>query len=369
MSYIWQNEDWTSFYFDKGIINTCVSDYLKKKSSVNAIFKLLSPESRKNMHADFVTQDAISTSKLEGIEISYDSVYSSIAKALDIDFKGKAKIDKNSENLSSLMLEALDANTVLNEESILQWHKKLFSGAAPKSRPAEVGCYRKEAVYVIRHYGNMSQEVIYEGVPYERVQGEMDKFFAFLKNTEIDDIIKSAIASFYFVTIHPFLDGNGRLSRLIADNLLTSYDEGYRVFSISTTLLANKKAYYDELYKVQHSDNLDITSYIKWYISMVIEALDDAEKVCENKIRLSQFIMTLNPNEFNSREIMMLYKLASGSFVGKLTAEKWTKMMKCKPLTSSRDLAHLVEKGMLVKNNAAGTKTSYSLNPSILREV
>ncbi len=91
--------------------------------------------------------------------------------------------------------------------------------------------------------------------------------------------------------------------------------------------------------------------------------------ICENKIRLSQFIMTLDPNEFNSREIMMLYKLASGSFVGKLTAEKWTKLMKCKPLTSSRDLAHLVEKKMLIKNDIKGSKTSYILNPVILREL
>ena len=213
----------------------------------------------------------------------------------------------------------------------------------------------------------MEGDIIYEGVPVDRLSEEVDAFMAFLQDASTPNVVRSAVAAVWFPLIHPFQDGNGRLARIIADMVLFAGDE-YRCISVSSAIRKNKKEYYAHLEKIDTLDDMDITEWICWYLDMIIEALENAEHICMQKLKLSSFMAMLDPSEYNSREINMLYRLASGSFYGKLTPDKWKKMTKCTHATATRDLSHLVDKGLLIREGDGGRGTYYRLNPDVMKE-
>jgi len=360
MGYIWQSKNWSNFYYDEKRIDGCLEKYQKQKDRTELTFSLLSTDAQKNIHAETLSSDIVASSSLEGDEVDFASVYSSIAAALDIDIKRKGKSDKRAENLALLMQE-VNGNTPLSEETLFRWHTLLFLGMGVAFLPKCLGEYRKEGVYVIDR-NKKEDRIIYEGLPFEEISEEMAKLFAFIESKEKPLLVKSAIVSFWFVSIHPFGDGNGRLSRFLSDYILAQEKKRFRCYSVSSAILKKKKEYYAELYKAQHSENMDLTEYIEWFASIVTEALETAEEVCSKKIKVAQFMLNLDPQEYNSREINMLYRLASGSFYGKLTSEKWRKLTKCQAASATRDLTHLVERGLLLKSGEGGRNTSYIFN-------
>lgn len=368
MKYIWENSNWPNFTYEESAVEKALKEYSLQKTETDTVFSLIDPNVRKMIHADALTSDAVSSSAIEGVTLSYDSVYSSVAKALDIQFIGAVnKVDKNALSLASLVLDALNgASMPIDEKRIFFWHNLLFTGLGLKFRPKNVGSYRDKPIYIMNVRGNMQQDVLFQGLAVDKIKEAMDELFSWVNKTDNGKaIVKSAITSLWFVTIHPFEDGNGRISRALADLIISSDWQGPRTFSISSAILHRKNEYYEELYKAQHSPSMDITGYVVWYIEMVTTAMKTASDSCKEKIRLSQFMLGLDPSEYNSREISMLYKLSSGIFYGKLTADKYTKMMKCTSATSTRDLTHLTSKGMLVKSEEGGRTTWYRLNPEV----
>lgn len=363
MGYIWQNNDWPDFTVDVDKLRGKYESYLYQKGRTDQIFNLLTPKSQNEFFSDTIASDIVASNEIEGISVSYESVYSSVAKALHIetDLKG---YDRNAEALAALALSVRNDLGEIDKDKILSWHRKLFEFAPKTAKNLVPGEFRRKPVYVMRFSGRMEEEVLYEAVPAEHVDEEIDSFVNWIKNNSENypPVVRSAVASLRFVSIHPFPDGNGRMSRLISDALLSGGLES-KYFSSSSEILLNKKEYYAKLYDAQHSESMDCTPYVSWFIDICTEGMQKVENICSQKIRLSSFMASLDPCEFNSREITMLYKLASGAFKGKLTPEKWCKMTKCTSATATRDLAHLVEKNILLKAGHYGRSQSYLLNP------
>ncbi len=368
MPYIWENPNWPNFNFTMSLVQKNYEQYLYQKGLTDQAFSLITPESRKIVFAQTLSNDVVSSNEIEGVTISYDSVYSSVAKALDIANVIPNKQDKFAQILATLSLSIQEGEKEITEETILNWHKALFAGASPANRPQRLGEYRRGPIYVMNISGSMKQDVLYEGVPADRVQEDMASLVRWIQTSKnnFPAIVVSAIASVWLVSIHPFEDGNGRISRLLAEAIMAQHGSGLKYCSVSTAILKNKKEYYKQIYEVQHSTIMEVSSFVAWYINLVTNALFEAEQTCRKKITLSQFMASLDPTEYNSREISMLYRLASGLFYGKLTAEKWCKLTKCQSATATRDLSHLVEKGMLKKAEAGGRSSWYYLNENLI---
>lgn len=368
MSYIWDNQNWPDFKIEMNTLQKDYERYLYQKGLTDQAFSLISPDLRKVVYAQTLSNDVVSSNEIEGVSVSYDSVYSSVAKALAIENATTTRQDRFAQMLAKLSLSVQENEETITEKTILNWHKLLLEGVVPAYRPNGLGAYRNESVYVMNVSGSMKHDIIYEGVPTDRIKENMAALVKWIHDSQdsFPVIVRSAVASVWFVSIHPFEDGNGRISRLLADAIMAQHGSSLKYCSVSSAILKNKKEYYRQFYDVQHSSSMDISAFVAWYINLVSDALFDAEEICKKKIALSQFMASLDPSEYNSREISMLYKLASGSFYGKLTAEKWCKITKCQSATATRDLSHLVEKGLLRKSNEGGRSSWYYLNDAII---
>ncbi len=364
MHYIWNNEDWPRFSFDEKKVNDKYIKYVYQKGLTDQIFNMLTPEGQKECYSNAISNEIVSSNEIEGISISYESVYSSVLRALKVENTKPVK-DKNAEVLASLSLSIHSDLTPITEEKILSWHRLILENSQKQTKGLNAGHYREKTVYVMKFSGKLDEEVLYEAIPYEDVEVEMKKLVAWINETTYyPAVVRSAVASLWLLSIHPFSDGNGRISRLLSYAIMR--DEGIlRYMSTSSVILERKKEYYDELYKAQHSTSMDITMYILWFIDMVIDGMKKTENICKAKIKLSSFMASLDPGEYNSRELSMLYRLASSSFMGKLTGSKWCKMTKCQSATATRDLAHLCEKNILIKSEESGRSSWYALNPKI----
>lgn len=367
MRYIWQEEGWPSFRFDEKKISSAYLDYQKTKEEMENVYSLFSERAKKLMKAEGIIDETLSSSSIEGESLHYDSVYSSVLKALSIDDSRHIK-DNYAESVSLMNVEASKLERAPREADILKWHHLLFDHAPLRRRPRIVGDYRREEIYVIHSNGRGEEELIYEAVPHERVKEEMDNLFLYIcEDNERRAIIKSAVASLWFVSIHPFQDGNGRISRALAEAVMSQMGEKKEgSFSMSTAILRDKTQYYQMLESVQKDSALDITQYLVWYINKAVEEMRRFEKECKKKIRTSQVIMhSLDPSFFNSRQLCMLYRLVDGTFYGKLNQEKWMKLTKCPSATATRDLSDLVEKKVLLRLGE-GKGASYLLNPCFM---
>ena len=365
MAYIWQNHAWPNFKYDKDQVEKAYGQYLYQKGIADGAFAMLSERTRKAMAVQSLSDEITSSSAIEGVKLQYDSVYSSSVKQVDLDLSFKAHYGRNEESVSKLILAAHGNHTPLTVERILNWHRLLFEGVAKAFAPKEIGAFRTGPVYVV-HDTHRDVEIVYEGVPAERIETEMRRLLEFINSDcEPNILFRSAIASFWFVLIHPFGDGNGRISRAIADYVLSVQSgSDFRPYSVSASIIKDRSAYYDCLQKTQ-TESMDITQWLLWFISTVCSSLAYSVEVCHRKQRTALLMNSLDPSKYNSRQIQMLYRLADGSFYGKLTAEKWMKMTKCQSATATRDLSHLVENGLLVRLGDVGKGTHYILNPQI----
>lgn len=365
MHYIWNNDNWPDFSFDEKMVDKKYIEYIYQKGLTDQIFNMLTPESQKEYYWDALSNEIVSSNEIEGISISYESVYSSVLRALNIENTKQIK-DKNAEALVSLSLSIHSDSTPITEDQILSWHRRIFQNSPKETKGLNIGRYREKPVYVMKFSGKLNEEVLYEAVPVEDIEDEMEKLVSWINSpSNHPTIIKSAIASLWFLSIHPFSDGNGRISRLLSDAIMRE-ESISRYLSTSSEILERKKEYYNELYKAQHSQSMDITDYVLWFIEMIIDGMKKTENICKAKIKLTSFMASLDPAEYNSRELSMLYRLASGSFVGKLTGSKWCKMTKCQSATATRDLSHLCEKNILIKSEESGRSSWYALNPRIM---
>lgn len=308
-----------------------------------------------------LTLDVLKSSEIEGEILNLEQVRSSIAKKLGIENENTVHADRNVEGIVEMMLDATQKfNLPLSEERLFGWHASLFPTGWSGMHKIEVGQYRTGEMQIVS--GPMGREKVhFTAPPFDQLNDEMKQFLDwFNSDTEMDEVIKAGIAHFWFIIIHPFDDGNGRIARTMTDLVLArSENSSQRFYSFSNQILAEKKKYYSTLQTVQNSSG-DITEWLDWFLNCLYRALEKTEITLQRVLLKSTFWEKHNSTEINSRQRLMINKLFDG-FDGKLKTSKWAKIAKCSNDTALRDIQDLISKGILRKENAGGRSTNYEL--------
>jgi Fic family protein len=320
-----------------------------------------------------LTRDAVKTSEIEGELLDPDEVRSSLARRLGMEKGGLRPLDKKADAIAAVVLDATQRfDQPLTAERLFGWHASLFPSESRGRHPIKVGGWRTdEHGRMIVASSQAGKETIHFEAPHAQdVPAEMDSFLRWLDDPadKTDLVLKAALAHIWFVTIHPFDDGNGRIGRAIADMMLArSEGTGQRCYSLSARLRLERPAYYATLEATQKGD-LDITVRLAWFLTVLEQALSDADSILAATIRKGQFWEELakSPININQRQREMLNRLLDG-FEGKLTSSKWAQITKCSQDTALRDIGDLTERGVLVQDAAGGRSTSYSLKGEKLR--
>jgi Fic family protein len=310
-----------------------------------------------------LTEDVIKSSEIEGEVLDREQVRSSIARRLGMDIGGLVEADRSVEGVVEMMLDATQNYAQpLTAERLFSWHAALFpTGRSGMSR-ITVGAWRTaEAGPMQVVSGPIGRErVHYEAPASERIDADMSRFFDWFETAAPDPVLKAGIAHLWFVTIHPFDDGNGRIARAIADLALARAEgTAQRFYSMSAQIRIERKAYYDMLESTQKGD-LDITPWLLWFIGCLDRAFDGAETILASVMRKARFWESVAGQPLNERQRKVITRLLDG-FEGKLTNAKWATITKASSDTALRDINDLLRRGILEKEPAGGRSTSYSL--------
>ena len=311
-----------------------------------------------------LTEDVLKSSEIEGEILDKEQVRSSIARRLGMDIGALSPADREVEGVVEMMLDATqNFESELTEERLFDWHAALFPTGRNSMSKIIVGAWRDAKSAPMRVVsGPIGREKVhYEAPAAGRLAAEMKSFLEwFNAEDNIDPVIKAALAHLWFVTIHPFDDGNGRIARAIADmSLARSENSSQRFYSMSAQIRLERKAYYDVLEATQKNE-LDITPWLEWFLDCLDGAFDGAEKTLSAVFRKADFWKKHAAAKINERQRDILNRLLDG-FAGKLTSSKWALIEKCSPDTALRDIQDLVDQGILVKDEGGGRSTSYSL--------
>lgn len=359
--YIYEHKNWTNFTWREGDINALFGEVRHLQGKIMGQVKTLGFATKEEASLTTLTIDIIKSSEIEGEKLDYDQVRSSIARRLGITIAGLVPSSRNVEGVVEMMLDATqNFQQSLSNKRLFGWHSALFPTGYSGMHKIEVGRYRTAEMQIVS--GAMGKErVHYEAVSANKVIAEMGKLIKwFNSNNTIDPVLKSAIAHFWFIIIHPFDDGNGRIARAISDLMLARADgTGERFYSLSSQILIERKQYYAILQKVQHSDG-DITEWLKWFLNCLKNSLLATEITLQKLFRKTEFWRLHESTEFNERQRLVLNKLFDG-FEGKLKSSKWAKIAKCSTDTALRDIKNLVDKGILRQEDQGGRSTNYEL--------
>jgi len=359
--YIYQNSNWTHFTWKDAVINVLFGEVRNLQGKISGQMNTLGFSMKEEAMLTTLTLDVVKSSEIEGELLNYEQVRSSIARRLGIDAAGLVPSARNVEGVVEMMLDATqNFLQPLTEERLFGWHSALFPTGHSGMYKIEVGRYRTGEMQVVS--GAMGKEKIhYEAVASQHVKAEMDKFLNwFNDDVKLDPVLQAAIAHFWFIIIHPFNDGNGRIARAISDLLLArSESSPERFYSMSSQILVVRKRYYEVLQKVQHSSG-DITEWLDWFLHCLKNALLETETTLRKILRKAEFWEIHESTPINERQRLILNKLLDG-FDGKLKSSKWAKIAKCSPDTALRDIKDLMEKGILQQDQQGGRSTNYEL--------
>ena len=362
IKYIYQYSNWPNFTWDEKEVQVILGKVRHLQGKIFGQVSALGFSMKEETMLSTLTLDVLKSSEIEGELLNYEQVRSSIARRLGLDYAGMVYPDRNVEGVVEMMLDATqNYDKPLDEERLFGWHSALFPIGRSGMYKIDVGCYRKGEMQIVS--GPMGKEKIhYQAPPPEQVKYEMDRFLEwFNHNTKIDLVVKSAIAHFWFIIIHPFDDGKGRIARTISDLLLArSDDSSQRFYSLSNQILLERKVYYDILQKIQHKDG-EITEWLIWFLNCLYRALKNTEQTINKVLYKADFWDKHKNTELNSRQRLMLNKLLDG-FEGKLKTSKWAKITKCSQDTALRDIKDLIEKGILRQEKSGGRSTNYELD-------
>ncbi len=360
--YIYQYSNWPNFTWDEKEAQLILGKVRHLQGKIFGQVSALGFSIKEETMLTTLTLDVLKSSEIEGELLNYEQVRSSIAIRLGLDYAGMVYPDRNVEGVVEMMLDATqNYDKPLDKERLFGWHAALFPTGRSGMYKINVGSYRKKEMQIVS--GAIGKEKVhYQAPPPKQVKHEMDRFLEwFNNNTKIDLVIKSAIAHFWFIIIHPFDDGNGRVARAISDLLLArSEDSSQRFYSLSSQMLLERKVYYSTLQKIQHTDG-EITEWIVWFLNCLYSALKNTEQTIQKVLYRANFWDKQKNTELNSRQRLMLNKLLDG-FEGKLKTSKWAKITKCSQDTALRDIKDLIEKGILKQEKSGGRSTNYELD-------
>lgn len=365
MKYIHNHSNWPKFYWDQEKIAQTLVDVRHRQGLLVGKMNALGFSLRDEAILQTLTLDVLKTNEIEGEILNPEQVRSSIARRLGMPVAGLVPSDHNVDGVVEMMLDATQKfDTPLSDERLFNWHAALFPTGRSGMYKITTGNWRKGdngPMQVVS--GPMGQERVHFEAPDSSVlENEMKIFLDWFNNKmEIDPVLKAAIAHLWFVTIHPFDDGNGRITRAITDMQLARADKtAQRFYSMSAQIQKERKLYYDILESTQKSDDLDITKWLEWFLACLNHALDATQEILAVVFYKAHFWDKNFNKPINERQRLMLNKLLDG-FTGKLTSAKWAKITKCSHDTALRDIKDLIKQEMLVQDDLGGRSTSYSL--------
>ena len=363
--YIHQKNRWPHFKWDNDILLPHISKVRDLQGRLIGRMEGVGFDLRDEAVLGTITEDVIKSSEIEGEFLNQDEVRSSVARRLGIEISGLPEASRDVEGVVEMMLDATQSyKEVLTKDRLCGWHSALFPTGRSGMTTITVGNWRKDEkgpMQVIS--GSMGRERVHYTAPEASLlSDEMNQFLTWFNAADnLEPVLKSAVAHLWFVTIHPFDDGNGRIARAIGDCQLARADRtNQRFYSMSSQIMKSKKEYYNILESSQKG-NLDISQWLVWYMERLIEALEITNETLSKIFAKAKFWELHKSTKLNDRQILMINKL-QGDFVGKLFSSKWAKMTKVHRDTALKDIQDLVEKGILLDSGEGGRSTNYILN-------
>jgi len=361
--YIHERKKWPEFYFDQEKLSALLERCHIEQGKLLSKMELLGFSEREDKILTTITSDVIKSSEIEGYILNKEQVRSSVARRLGFEKSALVSSDRNIDAVVEMTIDATqNYDKPLTQERLFGWHACLFPTGYSGMYKIDIGQYRKNPMQVVS--GGIGHEKIhYEAPAFERIQNEMSKFLEWINSATGDILVNAAIAHLWFVTIHPFDDGNGRITRTISDMLLCRSDETHlRFYSLSSEIMKEKNAYYDVLERTQKGD-LDITEWIQWFLNCILKAIKESYEQTNSVLKKYTFMHSIENVSLNERQRLMLNKLLSPEWFGILNTSKWAKIAKCSSDTALRDITDLIEKGILTKEKTSGGRsTNYILN-------
>lgn len=359
--YIHERDNWTAFRWDATGLTALLEEVNRKQGLLYGRLASLGFDSKLKAMAENLTYDVVYSSEIEGIRLNVDEVRSSIARELGIENIKQTAPSHYIDSVVAVMLDAVNHyDQLLTKEKICAWQAAFFPTGFSEGSQIEVGQYRTNEEHIVS--GMFGREKIHYVAPSPgRVDEEMADFLDWFNNHDnINSVIRSAIAHFWFVSIHPFEDGNGRLARILSDMLLARADKSeFRFYNISSQINKDKKRYYDILEKAQHGDG-DITEWICWYANTLSLALDEAENTVSTILNKSFFWQKASSIPLSQRQTDMLNLFLDG-YEAKITSKTWASLAKCSKDTAIRDIQDLVDKEILREDIPGAKRPSYSI--------
>jgi len=359
--YIHEYDNWTEFRWKGDDIAVLLDEVCREQGKLYGRLSGLGFDSQLRAMAENLTHDVVYSSEIEGIRLNADEVRSSIARRLGIENVKQVAPSHYIDNVVAVMLDAMEHyDRQLTKEKLCAWQSAFFPTGFSEGSPIEVGEYRTHEEHVVSGY--LGRERIHYIAPSpQRVQAEMERFIQwFNEEKALSSVIRSAIAHFWFVSIHPFEDGNGRLARILGDIFLARGDKShFRFYNISSEINRDKNHYYDILERTQHGDG-DITEWLVWYMKTLLAAIHEANATVNTILNKSFFWMRAASIPLSERQTYTLNLFLDG-YEAKITSKTWAALNKCSKDTALRDIQDLLQKGILHEDIAGAKRPSYSI--------
>ena len=362
--YIHEKDNWTNFTWDEKLVSKELAETRNLQGRLLGKMESLGFRLQNEAALNTLTLEIVKSSEIEGEILDSDQVRSSIARKLGIELAGAIASERHIDGIVEMMLDATQQYAEpLSKERLFGWHSALFPTGYSGIYKITVANWRKDTsgpMQVIS--GPMSKEKVHFEAPHsDRVESEMAQFINWIEyENNIDPVLKSAIAHLWFVTIHPFEDGNGRITRAITEMLLARSDYSVkRFYSMSAQIRMERKQYYDILEKTQKKSS-NITEWIIWFLKCLRNSFESTTELLSKILVKAKFWNAHSKTILNQRQHIMLNKLLD-NFEGKLTTSKWAKICKCSQDTALRDIQNLIEKEILKKEASGGRSTNYEL--------
>ena len=365
--YIHELPEWPDFGWDQDRLVGTLAAVRHQQGRLIGRMEALGFPLQQEATLEALTEETVKSSDIEGENLEEEQVRSSLARRLGLDVAGVGVVDRRVESIVEMMLDATRSyDQPLTPDRLFGWHASLFPGGRSGMRKLRAGAWRDDSTGPMQVVSGpvVRERVHFEGPAAERLDREMSLFLRWFnegKGPPVGDaVLKAGLAHLWFVTIHPFDDGNGRIARAIADLALArSEHTNQRFYSMSAQIRRERNDYYDILERTQKG-TLNVTVWMEWFLGCLGRTIDVAQTTVAAVLRKARFWETLSGVPINERQRAMLNRLLDG-FEGKLTTSKWAAIAKCSSDTALRDILALVERGVLVRNPGAGRSTSYSL--------
>ncbi len=394
--YLWQSKQWPNWRYDLSVLAQPMAEVSHAQGLLLGRLADAGLALREQASLNALTEDVLRTSEIEGEHLDVGSVRSSIARRLGVDIGALAPADRHVEGVVEMVLDATGhSQEILSLDRLFAWHSALFPTGRSGLSKISVGVFRKDESGPMQVISGPlgRQKVHFEAPPADCLAAEMLRFLDWINGpTKEPPLIKAGLAHLWFVTLHPFDDGNGRIARAIGDLLLARADGSpQRFYSLSAQIQRERKAYYDILERTQKGmcpdtcrthcggqrgdvassasrrsplsglPSMDVTPWLSWFLNTLHQALNQAHHTLDRVMTKGRFWQRMAGTSLNERQVKILNRLLD-RFEGKLTSSKWATITKCSPDTALRDINDLMAKGVLRKTDAGGRSTGYEIN-------